>query len=280
MPSRFRSLALAPLAGAVLLVALVAGCASSDGASSDGTVEEEPVWSEGALRDHLGQLTAPVASADSALAARRTLYAVRRMRAAGLMPAREPSFLVRQSTPRSRIDGPASLETSADPAQAHVLGYVTGRHPSHYDELVLVAADLNAPGAAAVLETARALAARARYTQTPERSVLFALWAPPRTGALGLSDFLANPTWALPNVVRALLVTTEPASVAESLRVLRARGIPVDVVTVEDQSVAAQGGQPEAEQARRLARTGWLTDALYARVLATAAGRDSTAVSL
>lgn len=263
---------LAPFVGAVFLAASLAGCASS--ATSDGVVEGR-VWSESALRDHLRQLTDPAASADSASAARRATYAVRRMRAAGLMPAREPSFLVRQN----RTDVPASSEAFVDPAQAHVLGYVAGRHPSYYDELVLVVADLNAPGAAAVLAAARALAEEARYTQTPERSVLFALWAPPRTGALGLSDFLANPTWALPNVTRALLVTTDTAAVAESSQLLRDRGIPAEVVTVEDRSVAGSAGRPEVEQARVLARTVRLAEALYTHVLAVAVGRDSTTVS-
>ena len=220
---------------AALLLAPLAGCASG------GVANEGAAWTESALRDHLRQLADPAVPADSALAARRTLYAARRMRAAGLMPAREPSFLLRMGgTPV-----PASPEASVGPTQAHVLGYVVGRHPSHSDELVLVAADLNSAGAAAVLETARVLAQEARYTQTPERSVLFALWAPPRTGAQGLSDFLANPTWALPNMRRVLLVVADSGAVTESRRRLEAHEIPAEVVVVDDRSMAVPGTRPD-----------------------------------
>lgn len=260
MPTPYRLLLV------VLLVASGAGCASN------GTVAEtEPAWSEGVLRDHLQQLTAPVAPADSAQAVRRVLYAARRMRRSGLMPAREPSFLLRMGG----TDVPASPEAFVGPAQAHVLGYVTGRHPSHYDELVLVAADLNGAGAAAALEVARALEQEALYTQTPERTVLFALWAPPRTGAQGLADFLANPTWDLSNVRRALLVAADSAAVTESRRRLEAHGIPAHVVAVEDRSVAVQRARPDGE--RVLARTVRLTEALYARTIAAATARDTTA---
>ena len=249
---------------AALVVRPMAGCASP------GAVAEEEVrWSEGALRDHLRQLVEPVPT-DSAAVARRPQYAARRMQAAGLMPAREPSFLLRMR------GGPLEPAPLAGPPQAHVLGYVAGRHPSFHDELVLVAADLDSPGAAAALEVARALVEEARYTQTPERSVLFALWAPPRTGAQGLRDFLANPTWALPNVTRVLLVTTDTTAAAESRRALEARGISTDMVTVDDQSVAGEGARPEVERARTLVRTLRLTDELYRRIAAVTTTRDST----
>lgn len=253
---------------ALLLVASLTGCAGSEAPT-----EAEERWDEGALRGHLRQLTEPIASLDSARVARRTLYAARRMESAGLMPARDPSFLVRMR----RTEPSALPQTVIDPTQAHVLGYVPGRHPSQYDELVLVTADLDSRGAAAVLEVARELAERARFTQTPERTVLFALWSPPRTGAAGLTDFLANPTWALPNVTRAFVVTADTSAAATSLELLEGQGIPSEVVAVDDQSVTRPGSDEGfIQEARALARTVRLTDALYARVLAASTPRDST----
>lgn len=259
--------ALCPLLVVVLLAASLVGCAGSDGAA-----EVEERWSEGDFRRHLRQLTEPIVPFDSSRAVERTLYAARRMEAAGLMPARDPSFLV-------RMRGTAAAPSVLDPAQAHVLGYVAGRHPSHYDELVLVAADLNSVSAAAALEVARELAARARFTQTPERTVLFALWSPPRIGALGLADFLANPTWALASVTRALLVTADSSAAAESRELLDARGIPFETVAVDDQSVTVQETSPDVLEARTLTRTVLLADFLYAHVLAAATVRDSTVAS-
>jgi hypothetical protein len=255
---------------ALLLAAPLIGCGGSEP-----IVEAGERWDEGALRGHLRQLTEPVASSDSVRVARRTLYAARRMEAAGLMPARDPSFLVRMRG----ADPAASPRTFIDPTQAHVLGYVSGRHPSHYDELVLVTADLDSRGAVAALEGARALAERARFTQIPERTVLFALWSPPRTGGAGLADFLANPMWALSNVTRAFVVTADSVAAAASLELLEGRGIPSEVVAVADQSVPRPGSDEGfGEEARTLARTVRLTDALYERVLAASTPRDSTAV--
>jgi len=253
----------------VLLAVAQAGCAGSGDA-----VEREERWSEGAFRGHLRQLTEPIVPSDSSRLARRTLYAARQMEAAGLMPARDPSFLVRMRG--TSLPVPAA---SADPAQAHVLGYVAGRHPSYYDELVLVAADVNSVSAVAVLEVARVLAEQARFTQTPERTVLFALWSPPRTGLRGLADFLSNPTWALPNVERALLVTSDSSAAAEGRALLGARGIPADIVAVEDRNVTAQETSQDVLDARTLTRAILLADFLYARTAAAATARDSTAAS-
>jgi hypothetical protein len=254
---------------AALLAASLAGCAGSDDIA-----EVEERWAEGNFQDHLRPLTEPIVPPASSRVARRTLYAARRLEAAGLMPARAPSFLVRMRGTALPVP-PASI----DPTQAHVLGYIAGRHPSHYDDLVLVAADLNSVSAAAVLEVARALAEEARFTQTPERTVLFALWSPPRTGPRGLADFLSNPTWALPNVERALLVTSDSSAAAESRELLAVRGIPSDVVTVEDQNVTVQETSQDVLEARTLTRTVLLADFLYARVLAAATVRDSVAAS-
>ncbi len=242
---------------ALLLAAVVAGCGGGRALpASDGLL------SQSALRSHLRALTGPLVPADSAQATQRARYAAGRMQAAGLMPVLDGSFFLRS-------DG-ASPGPLFGPARSHVLGYVAGRHPSYYDVLVLVAADLNGVGAAATLEAARVLAEEARTTQVPERSVLFALWAPPRTGALGLHDYLANPTWALENVYRVLLGAADTASATESRRLLAARGIASEVVTVADPALA--DAPPPAERARALFRAVRLADALLAQVHAAALG--------
>ena len=251
----------------VLGMVSLAGCARSGA-----TVAPPEGWSEGEIRAHLRQLTEPVAAADSARAARRVLYAARRMEVAGLMPARDPSFLLAMG----KEGRSPSLIAVSDPAQSHVLGYVTGRHPSYYDELVLVVADLDRPAAAAALEVARVLAEQARDTQVPERTVLFALWAPPRTGIFGLQDYLAHPTWGLDSVTRVLLVTADTAAVAESKRLLTERGLLPEVVTTS-QTLAVPDGQAAVTQAFDVVRTAHLAETLYRRLRAVATVEDSTA---
>ncbi len=242
----------------VLAVGLTAG-----GCSGGRVVPEaEVVISERALRSHLRVLAEPVIAADSARAAERARYAAGRMRSAGLMPVLESSFLLRQ-------DG-SSTGPLLDPARVHVLGYVAGRHPSYADELVLVAADLDGTGAAAALEAARVLAEEARTTQVPERTVLVALWGPPRTGAFGLADYLAHPTWALDGVRRVLLVSADTAATNEGRRMLAARGIEAEALALGDRTVAEAA--PEVERARAFAQAVRLTDALLARTRAAAAG--------
>lgn len=254
-----------------LLILALLLVASTGCARSGRTVGAPARWDEGAIRAHLRQLAGPVAVTDSTRAARRVLYAARQMEIAGLMPARDPSFLVAAG------GAPPALLGAPNPAQAHVLGYVTGRHPSYYDELVLVVADLDRPGAAAALEVARLLAYEARDTQVPERTVLFALWAPPHTGALGLQDYLANPTWGLDHVDRVLLVTTDTSTVVESQRLLDARGIAYEVVT-SNQSVAVPSQQPDVVQAFALVNTTLLTQVLDVRLRTAAIVEDSAAV--
>ena len=186
--------------------AVVAGCQSSVE-----TVKPDPyALSERRLLAGFERLTDPVQ--DSASVAGRTLFAERRMQEDGLMPAFASGFLA-----------PFKAGRAADPAQAHIYGYVPGRNPSQSGELVVVAVDMNSPAAAAALETARRLALEALDTQVPERSVLFALWATPRTGAIGLGDYLANPTWGREQIRHVLVVGTDSAGV--SLSALERAGI-------------------------------------------------------
>lgn len=194
----------------VLFLLAVAGCGSSGE-----TVAPDPyALSERRLNSSYERLTAP--ALDSLSAARRTRFAARRMEEAGLMPALASGFAVSFATERG---------SEPNPTRAHVLGYVPGRDPSFYGELVVVTANLDAPGAAAVLETARRLALEALDTQVPRRSVLFALWTPPHTSEAGLSDYLAHPTWALDGIEHAIVVAADSLAAAPSLDMLREQGV-------------------------------------------------------
>ena len=234
-----------------LTLVSLTGCVRSERA-----VTPAARWDEGMIRTHIRQLVQPVAVADSARASRRALYAARRMEAAGLMPARDPSFFIAAGGVSA-----AMVASGIDPSQAHVLGYVTGRDPGYYGELVLVAADLDRPAGAAALEVARVLALEAHDTQVPERTVLFALWAPPRTGSLGLGDFLANPTWGLEGIARVLLVASDTAAVAESKRLLDERGIASEIVTGR-QMISVPAPQSSVSEAFTLLNVTLLAEAL------------------
>lgn len=237
---------------AVLVAVYLGGCAGRQAVP-----EAQGAISQSALRSHLRTLTEPPLAADSAQAANRARYAAGRMRASGLMPVKEGSFLIRAS---------GSVGPLLDPSQAHVLGYVAGRHPSHASELVLVAASRDGAEGMAALEMGRILADEARFTQVPERSVLIALWASPPPGARGLQDYLANPTWALEHIHRVLLVSADTAATRVSRRLLDARGIASEVVTVRSDSLA----ETLPARAATLIRAARLTEALLARTRAAA----------
>ena len=232
---------------AVLLI-LSAGC----GGSSK-TVQIDPyALSERNLFGDAARLTAP--APDSAAAVRRVLYAAQRMREDALMPPFPSSFLL----PREAGQG------------AHVLGYVPGRDPSHAGHLVIVAADLNTSLAAAVLETARRLAREALDTQVPERTVLAALWTPPRTGSTGLGDFLAHPTWAHKNIDRVLFVTADSVAAQRAQTLGEAHDIVVEWVAGPAKTVTS----PAAE-----ADLAAFAEALYAQTRAHSLVADTLAVS-
>lgn len=219
-----------------LAILPLAGCAGGD------AVPASPyALSERSLYGALDQVSAP--ASDSAEVAERAAFAARRMRAAGLMPALASSFRVRAGRPPV-----AGAE--------HVLGYVPGRHPSHADTLVIVAARLEGAVAAAVLETARRLALEALDDVVPERSLLFALWSPASPPPLGVTDFLSRPTWGLDRVALAIVVGE---AAAEGAALFEAQDIAAEVVLV-----------PEAGSERDAARA--LAEQLYERVRAAGFG--------
>ena len=209
----------------VCLALAVAGCAGGD------TVPRDPYeLSERALFDALDRLNEPVV--DSAAVAERSAFAARRMQTAGLMPAFASSF---------RVEAGGGLDSRGE----HVLGYVPGRHPSHADTLVIVAAALEGAAAAAVLETARRLALEALDDVVPERTLLVALWNPSRPPAQGVADFLARPTWGLDRVVRAVVLGD---GAAESAGLFEARGIPAEVVPLPETGADREAARALAEQ--------------------------------
>ena len=235
----------------LLLLGVVALASCTGGGRT--SVPGDATRSDGALRSHLRALAEPPVAADSAQAASRARYAAGRMRDSGLMPVLESRFL----TPAGRRG------LVLDPSQAHVLGYIAGRHPSYADDLVLVAAQRDGVGGAAALEAARILAVEARYTQVPGRSVLVALWA--ANPGLGLRDYLANPTWATERIHRALLVSSDTADARTSQHLLDGHGLASEVVTVAVDSLVMAGSS-----SLRLSEAASLTDALLVRMRAAA----------
>ena len=143
-----------------------------------------------------------------------------------------------------------AVESAYDAAAVgfNVLGYVPGKHPSHSDTLVIVAADLDAVGeptgqrlvdlehfgieAAAVLELARNYSFFGQRSTVPEASILFALFSGARLGQRGLEAYLRDPLWPLP-ATRAILLVGEGLrlrpSTADSLGRLGTRILRVTV---------------------------------------------------
>ena len=238
------------------LALVAAGCGGAEAVQHDSYA-----LSESALYGHLDRLVG--SEPDSAQAARRAGYAAGQMRAAGLMPVFASSFFL------------AGVAGADDPGRAHVLGYVPGRHPSYADTLVVVAADRDSPGAAAALETARRLALEALDVQVPARTVLFALWAPPRSGARGVADYLARPTWGIDQIARVLLVSSDSAAVAESRAVLDAHGVAAEQVSIPPTS--AQADRPGAKRERLRSETLRLAEILHRRTRVVSAGASPDA---
>ena len=245
---------------AVFVVLAVAGCRSSER-----TAAMPYALSQSALDDHLGRLG--VAAADSAEAARQVRYAAGRMRAGGVMPAFASSFLLSAGPP---------TRGGLDPARAHVLGYVPGRHPSRSDTLVLVAAPINGVAAAAVLESARRLALEALDVQVPARTVLFALWAPGPAGDHGLAEYLARPTWGLDHVAHAVLVTSDTAAAARGEALLAEWGIAAEAIPAPRRSA---DGAPRPREVLR-AEAGTFAEIVHLRVRALGLGKPDGLASL
>ena len=107
-------------------------------------------------------------------------------------------------------------------------GLVPGRHPLARPDLVVGGTRIDGPAAPAVLEAARVLAERARWTHQPERTVEVVLWSGLWTDRQAVSEVLRAPVWPRDNV-RAVLVVGD-AAVA-----------PVDSVAVEAMAPGAGG---------------------------------------
>lgn len=169
------------------------------------------------------------------------------LRLHGLMPVHYGRYYlpVRGRAP-VRVPSPPSGRP-AEPA--HVAGYLAGRHPALVSELVVVAADLQGPAGAAVLEVARLYADASRVAIVPERSLLFALWTPPVTTVEGAMAYLDAPTWSRGSIRAIVLV--QPSGNLAPLRV-RAESGGVALSTVTAANAERRPEDEAAELARRL----------------------------
>ena len=203
-----RRLPPAPLALVGIAAILLAACGGT-GPPLPAPPPPGATPSAGALRDALADMAR--ADRDSLLARRLYVY--------GLTPAFEGRFRL---------------------ASGPVVAFVPGRHPVRGRELVVAAAEVGTPGAAALLEEARLLSASAAFTVAPERTVLVA-FLPPGAGARGLAAVLDAPVWTRPLTVAALVVGSRTG--AEAFEAVgAARGVPVQVV-----AAPAPGQEPVAE---------------------------------
>ncbi|MDX1419993.1 MAG: hypothetical protein R3181_08510 [Rubricoccaceae bacterium] len=115
-------------------------------------------------------------------------------------------------------------------AGGSLAAFVPGRHPVRGRELVVVAAVVGAPGAAALLEEVRRLNRRAAYTVAPERTVL-AAFLPRGGGPQSLASVLDAPIWVRSLLVGAVVVGDGGAAGAyEAVGV--EREVPVVVLAV------------------------------------------------
>lgn len=161
-------------------------------------------------------------SAAETPAARRTT-AVRLLAGAGLSPV--------AGLRGTGSEGPDTRYTSG----RLVGGFVPGRSYGVRDTLVVVAAALDGPHAATLIETARLLTARADSRgDAPERSVLVVLWDTGMSAHAGLTAVRAFPLWPRGAVrVTLLLADSLPADVdridpEHALSVFQTAGLPAE----------------------------------------------------
>ena len=168
---------------ALLALVLVAGCATPRDPGATGPQARPSAPSYGATADSLE-------AAPSSLA--RLAVAARSFARQGLTPVAAPLL----STAESRF----TLATADGPL---AVGIVPGRDPLLRPELVLVGVDVESPQAPAVLEAARVLVERARWSNEPARSVEVVLWAGPssRRRALGAPVWRAGSVHAVLEVM-------------------------------------------------------------------------------
>lgn len=131
-------------------------------------------------------------------------------------------------------------------------GFIPGRVPGRRTELVVVPVALDGPYAPALLDAATVLAARARYGQSPERSVLVGFW--PERGRP--ADVLALPVWPASRPRTVLRVTdgssrTPDATLPDRLAAVTVtlpRGLPRDSLSARLQrAIVAAAAAPSPD---------------------------------
>ena len=139
----------------------------------------------------------------------RRARVVRALVRAGVTPLADMGRREAQN-PRFVVDGPVTA------------GLIPGRNPLARDELVVVATAIDGPQAAVVLEAARVMAERAKWTTNPERTVMIAFLGP---GA-SVNQVLNAGVWPRAQV-RAVLTVGDggrvPEGVSETALVLQGR---------------------------------------------------------
>ncbi|NNF58899.1 MAG: hypothetical protein HKN04_11740 [Rhodothermaceae bacterium] len=119
-----------------------------------------------------------------------------------LATARPDSFLVT----RVRQGGlTPTFGTRFRLASGAVAAFIPGRHPVRGQELVMVVARGEGVPGAALIATARILAARAGRSLSPERTVLVVFLPPPAQGD-ALTALFAAPPWTRDHVAAMLLI--------------------------------------------------------------------------
>lgn len=106
-------------------------------------------------------------------------------------------------------------------------GFVPGQHPEHRNTLVVVGAASGTASGEALLDAAQVLVAQVASTQTPDRTVLVALWPSAASAPASLAAVLSAPIWPRDRLASVLVVGGDDgAELAAS-----ARGVPLRVVT-------------------------------------------------
>lgn len=166
----------------------------------------------------------------------------------------------------------------------NTLGYVTGKHPVQYRDLVIVCADLDGVGeiagvrsydlrhfgvgTAALLEVARNASYVSRHWPLPEATTLFAVWSGGRLGQAGLRAYLTQPTWPMRRVRAVIYLGLDPAERPAVEALLAPYGVPLYAVHA-DEALAPQDVVmvPEGATRRTVRERGTTLDAgaLYAR---------------
>lgn len=149
----------------------------------------------------------------------------------------------------------AQVTTSYESAAGaiNMIGFVSGKHPVHKHDLIIVCADLDAigpfaglrvrdtehfgMGTAALLEVMRNMGHISRFYNVPERSVLVAVWSGARQGHRGMQAFLRVPPWPLDRVAAVVYVGNEPKEEPAMRALWDAEGIPLYTVPVRRDSL-------------------------------------------